>query len=379
MSLFSARIRNFPRPGRGFLLRRTMKIRHSLKSVKAAPQGQPHRAPQGPRLRHQQDQPALQGAPGLSAGRVFAIQSGGGLGFRRFFIWRMSEACRCRRSIPPFSPAGREIVAALRAIVPGEGVIDDLDGMRPYECDALSAYRQMPLVVVLPETVAQVSAILRYCQDNKVKVVPRGAGTSLSGGSMPVGDAILLGHGQVQPRARDRLRQPLRPGAARRHQPRHLQGGRARGLLLRARSQLADRLLDRRQRRGELGRRALPEVRPHHQQPSGHRDGADDRRGRAPGRQASRFRRLRPDGPDDRLRRAPGRRHRGDGAAAAQAVDGARRAAGLSDRSGRRGMRGGRHRLGHHPRRHGDDGQGRREVRRGLCRRGLSAWTPRPC
>src|SRR5690349_16747845 len=86
-----------------------------------------------------------------------------------------------------------EIVAALRAIVPGEGVIDDVDGMRPFECDALSAYRQMPLVVVLPETVDQVSAILRYCQDHKVKVVPRGAGTSLSGGSMPVGDAILLG------------------------------------------------------------------------------------------------------------------------------------------------------------------------------------------
>src|SRR5215210_9282378 len=102
--------------------------------------------------------------------------------------------------MPPLDPAilarRSEIVAALRAIVPGEGVIDDLDGMRPYECDALSAYRQMPLVVVLPETVAQVSAILRYCQDNKVKVVPRGAGTSLSGGSMPVGDAILLGLGK---------------------------------------------------------------------------------------------------------------------------------------------------------------------------------------
>ena len=145
--------------------------------------------------------------------------------------------------MPPLDPAilarRAEIVAALRAIVPGEGVIDDLDGMRPYECDALSAYRQMPLVVVLPETVAQVSAILRYCQDNKVKVVPRGAGTSLSGGSMPVGDAHPAGPGQVQPRARDRLRQPLRPRAARRHQPRHHQGGRARGLLLRARSQLS--------------------------------------------------------------------------------------------------------------------------------------------
>ncbi len=102
--------------------------------------------------------------------------------------------------MPPLDPAilarRSEIVAALRAIVPGEGVIDDLDGMRPFECDALSAYRQMPLVVVLPETVAQVAAILRYCQDNKVKVVPRGAGTSLSGGSMPVGDAILLAMGK---------------------------------------------------------------------------------------------------------------------------------------------------------------------------------------
>ena len=102
--------------------------------------------------------------------------------------------------MPPLDPdilrRRGEIVAALRVIVPGEGVIDDLEGMRPYECDALSAYRQMPLVVVLPETVAQVSAILRYCQDNKVKVVPRGAGTSLSGGSMPVGDAILLGLGK---------------------------------------------------------------------------------------------------------------------------------------------------------------------------------------
>ncbi|MGE0425034.1 MAG: FAD-linked oxidase C-terminal domain-containing protein [Reyranellaceae bacterium] len=99
--------------------------------------------------------------------------------------------------MPPLDPGilarRSQIVAALRAIVPGEGVIDDVEGMRPYECDALSAYRQMPLVVVLPETVDQVSRILSYCQDQGVKVVPRGAGTSLSGGSMPVGDAILLG------------------------------------------------------------------------------------------------------------------------------------------------------------------------------------------
>lgn len=86
-----------------------------------------------------------------------------------------------------------EIVAAMRAIVPGEGVIDDVDGLRPYETDALTAYRQLPMVVVLPETTAQVAAILAWCHANKVKVVPRGAGTSLSGGALPLADAVLLG------------------------------------------------------------------------------------------------------------------------------------------------------------------------------------------
>jgi glycolate oxidase len=86
-----------------------------------------------------------------------------------------------------------DIVAALRAIVPGEGVIDSEVGMRPFESDGLTAYRQMPMVVVLPETTEQVSRILRYCHENGVKVVPRGAGTSLSGGALPLGDGVLLG------------------------------------------------------------------------------------------------------------------------------------------------------------------------------------------
>ena len=86
-----------------------------------------------------------------------------------------------------------QVVAALRAIVHGEGVIDDLDEMRPYESDGLSAYRQVPMVVVLPETTAQVAAILRWCDGEGVKVVPRGAGTSLSGGALPLEDAVLLG------------------------------------------------------------------------------------------------------------------------------------------------------------------------------------------
>ncbi|WP_226948662.1 FAD-linked oxidase C-terminal domain-containing protein [Rhizorhabdus wittichii] len=86
-----------------------------------------------------------------------------------------------------------EIVAALRAIVPGEGVIDDADELRPYESDGLTAYRQPPMVVVLPETVDQVAAVLRWCHANGVRVVPRGAGTSLSGGALPLADAVLLG------------------------------------------------------------------------------------------------------------------------------------------------------------------------------------------
>ncbi len=86
-----------------------------------------------------------------------------------------------------------EIVAAMRRIVPGDGVIDDEASLRPYETDALTAYRQVPLVVVLPETVDQVAAVLRWCHANRVKVVPRGAGTSLSGGALPLADGVLLG------------------------------------------------------------------------------------------------------------------------------------------------------------------------------------------
>ncbi|MFY9351104.1 MAG: FAD-linked oxidase C-terminal domain-containing protein [Sphingobium sp.] len=86
-----------------------------------------------------------------------------------------------------------EIAAALRAIVPGEGVIDDRDALRVYESDGLTAYRQPPMLAVLPETTAQVSAILRWCHENGVKVVPRGAGTSLSGGALPLADGVLLG------------------------------------------------------------------------------------------------------------------------------------------------------------------------------------------
>lgn len=90
----------------------------------------------------------------------------------------------------------REIIAALRAIVPGEGVIADESELRAYECDGLTAYRQLPMVVVLPSTTEQVSRVLRTCKEMGVKVVPRGAGTSLSGGALPLADGVLLGMGK---------------------------------------------------------------------------------------------------------------------------------------------------------------------------------------
>ncbi|MEQ9490689.1 MAG: FAD-linked oxidase C-terminal domain-containing protein [Alphaproteobacteria bacterium] len=84
----------------------------------------------------------------------------------------------------------------LRAIVPGEGVIVDDDERRPYESDGVTAYKTLPLIVVLPETTQQVSEVLAYCDKNGIKVVPRGSGTSLSGGAMPLEDGILLALGK---------------------------------------------------------------------------------------------------------------------------------------------------------------------------------------
>ena len=91
-----------------------------------------------------------------------------------------------------------EIVGALQKIVPGEGVIDSEAGRRPYETDALTAYCTLPMVVVLPETTAQIVEILRYCSAENIKVVPRGAGTSLSGGALPLADGVLLGLGKFK-------------------------------------------------------------------------------------------------------------------------------------------------------------------------------------
>ena len=89
-----------------------------------------------------------------------------------------------------------DIIRDLMAIVPGEGVIADEREMKPYESDGLTAYAQLPMIVVLPETTEQVAEVLAYCHTNGIKVVPRGAGTSLSGGALPLADGVLLGLGK---------------------------------------------------------------------------------------------------------------------------------------------------------------------------------------
>jgi len=84
------------------------------------------------------------------------------------------------------------LIRKLRSLLPPDSVIDDAESLRPYECDGLPAYRQIPLVVVLPETVEQVQQIMRLCHEQRVPVVARGAATGLSGGALPLADGVLL-------------------------------------------------------------------------------------------------------------------------------------------------------------------------------------------
>ena len=84
------------------------------------------------------------------------------------------------------------VVAALRRHLPGHAVLFTPEDTTPYECDGLTAYRQRPLCVALPETYEQVQQVLRVCHALAVPVVARGAGTGLSGGAMPHGDGVTL-------------------------------------------------------------------------------------------------------------------------------------------------------------------------------------------
>ena len=108
----------------------------------------------------------------------------------------------------------RALLARLKTILPSQSILADEEELGPYECDGLTAYRAMPLLVVLPETEAQVEAILRTCHELKVPVVPRGAATGLSGGAMPHEDGVVLSLAKfkrilkIDPMARTAVVQP---------------------------------------------------------------------------------------------------------------------------------------------------------------------------
>jgi glycolate oxidase len=84
------------------------------------------------------------------------------------------------------------VAKALLEFLPARAVLHEEEDTRPYECDGLTAYRQLPMVVALPETEEQVQRVLKTCSSMKIPVVPRGAGTGLSGGALPSGDGVLL-------------------------------------------------------------------------------------------------------------------------------------------------------------------------------------------
>ena len=86
----------------------------------------------------------------------------------------------------------RDVAAALRAFLPESCVLFNAEDVKPYECDGLSAFRQVPMVVALPSNEAQVQRVLQTCHQMQVPVVPRGAGTGLSGGALPLGNGVLL-------------------------------------------------------------------------------------------------------------------------------------------------------------------------------------------
>ncbi|TCT19681.1 FAD-linked oxidase C-terminal domain-containing protein [Thiobaca trueperi] len=93
---------------------------------------------------------------------------------------------------PQLTAIRADLVTALRGFLPEDAVLERTEEVQPYECDGLSAYRRLPLLVVLPRTVNEVQRILRLCHERRVPVVARGAGTGLSGGALPLNEGILL-------------------------------------------------------------------------------------------------------------------------------------------------------------------------------------------
>src|SRR3569832_1935114 len=92
----------------------------------------------------------------------------------------------------PDAARQREVAAALSAVLPEGSVLFNEEDTRPYECDGLSAYRQLPMVVALPANEAQVVAALTTCHRLGVPIIPHNTNTGLSGGAMPLADGVVL-------------------------------------------------------------------------------------------------------------------------------------------------------------------------------------------
>lgn len=86
----------------------------------------------------------------------------------------------------------KQLIEAFRRFLPKEAVLHEAEDLRPYECDALSAYRQLPMIVVLPRTEAEIATILQICHARQIPVVARGSGTGLAGGALPHAKGVLL-------------------------------------------------------------------------------------------------------------------------------------------------------------------------------------------
>ena len=91
-----------------------------------------------------------------------------------------------------FAKRQSDVAKALREVLPAHCVLHDEEDIRPYECDGLAAFRQLPMVVCLPENEAQIIAVMEVCRRLQVPIVPRGAGTGLSGGAMPIADGLVV-------------------------------------------------------------------------------------------------------------------------------------------------------------------------------------------
>ncbi len=162
---------------------------------------------------------------------------------------------------PSLVAAHTDLLRVLRTFLPDDAVLAQEEELRPYECDALSAYRQLPLLVVLPRTLEEVRRIMRLCHERHIPMVARGAGAGVSGGALPHGEGVLLSLARL-----DRILDIERIGRTARVQPGVRNPGHLRGCgplrpLLCPGPVLADCLHHRRQCGGKLRRRTLPQVR----------------------------------------------------------------------------------------------------------------------